>query len=611
MNMKVKQLVAQANQMHQMGNMVETERLYREVLAIQPRHSSTLFNLSTVLIGAGRAAEAIPLLETVRGIRPQQLEIHNSLCYALQVAGRFDEAIAAAKQAIQALPGLPVGYYHLAITYTAMMKSTDAIRILKEGFEKTGRDPDLEKTLAATYLSMGKFDQALTHYQNLLNVRPKSAELHTDLGNVYRSMGRLDESIESYDRALELAPGHPSATAGKVESLESKRDYENAKSLAEQLISKGVLHADLALAYGRLCRHYKKPGEGIAYVNRLLNSPQGKALPNQPRSQSLLMLGSLYEDDEQYDNAFNAYDRGNKAYGNVFDEKHTEEILNVYMSVFSAENMAGYARSDHDSQLPIYIVGMPRSGTSLVEQILASHPMVHGGGERRDVRRLITDLSGACGADDDAVDRLGALNGATDQARKKYPRCITEATPDMMNRLADEYVEQLYEEAPEAARVTDKNPLNYQHLGLLSLLVPKARVIHCLRHPLDTCFSCFTTRLGTGHQYANDLGNLAVTYRIYRRIMAHWHEVLDWPILDVQYEETVEDQGAMTRRLLDFCNLPFDEACLRFYDNKRFMRTASMDQVIKPVYTSSIGRYKHFEAHLGPLKDGLGEYLEA
>jgi len=597
MTTMVKQLVAQATQMHRMGNMVETERLYREVLNVQPNHSSTLYNLSTILVGMGRTNEAVPLLEKVRGIRPQQLEIHNSLCYALQVSGRFDEAIAAAKQAIQALPGSPVGYYHLAITYTSMMKSTEAIRVLKEGFEKTGRDPDLEKTLAATYLSMGKFDQALVHYQNLLQVRPNSAELHADLGNVYRSLGRLDESVESYDRALGFAPDHPSATAGKVESLESKREYEEARSLAEQVISKGVLQPDLALAYGRLCRHFKQPDQGIEYVNRLLNSPEGKALPNHPRSQALLMLGSLYEDDQQYDNAFDAYDKGNRAYGNVFDQEQVEKVLDVYRSVFSAENIAKYAHSDHDSELPIYIVGMPRSGTSLVEQILASHPMVHGGGERRDVRQLVIDLSGACGAGDES-------EGHT------YPRCIAEATPDMMNRLADEYLQSLADEASDAPRITDKNPLNYQHLGLLSLLVPKARVIHCLRHPLDTCFSCFTTRLGVGHQYANDLGHLAVAYRAYRQIMTHWHEVLDWPILDVQYEQTVADQEAMTRRLLDFCGLPFDEACLRFYDNKRFILTASMDQVTKPVYTSSIGRYKHFESHLGPLKDGMGEYID-
>lgn len=585
--------LAAARQMHQAGRLAEAEKLYRHYLQFQPNHASTLYNLATVLRSLNRPVDAIPFLQRALAIRPKQPEIYNDLCFAHQVAGQIDEAITVARQAIVNLPDSPLGYFHLGQTYVGLLKPAEAIRTVMTGLERCGQDPDLVKILADAYSNVGRFREAAEQYRKLIEIRPNLAgELECDLGNCLRNLGELDQALAAYDRAEKAAVPNPRAVAGRIETLESLRRRADAEQLAHDAMSPGrPLHPDLVIACGRVCLRTKQQQKAIDLAKRLLADPS-VPMTQQHRSQVMMMLGSLYEDIEQYDDAFASYREGNDLYGNVIDEQKFAESVDGLLEAFSAANIVQYARSSCDSELPVFIVGMPRSGTSLLEQILASHPAVYGGGERREIHEISLAIARECGSES-----------------LPYPACLARATTELMDRLAATHLATLSDMAPEAARFTDKNPPNYFHVGLLSLLFPKARIIHSLRNPLDTCWSCYATRLGPGHLYANDLRSLGLAYRAYRRIMNHWHTVLTTPILDIEYEQVVSNPEPTVRKLLEFCGLEFHPDCLKFHESKRLTKTASIDQVVKPVYTTSVGRYRHFEEYLGELKELVAEYL--
>jgi hypothetical protein len=235
---------------------------------------------------------------------------------------------------------------------------------------------------------------------------------------------------------------------------------------------------------------------------------------------------------------------------------------------------------------------MPRSGTTLVEQILASHPEGAGAGELPDVIGMATGLPRVLGVPE------------------AYPECVADLDRAALDRLAEGYLKRVQGRFPDARRVVDKMPQNFLHLGLIALLFPKARVVHCVRDPLDTCLSCYTTAFAVPHDYARDLGHLGRYYRAYARLMQHWRrvfEALDRPLLELPYEDVVADLEGRTRTLLAFVGLPWDERCLRFHETRRDVGTASYDQVRRPIYNTSIGRWKRFERHLGPLKAALGQ----
>jgi hypothetical protein len=255
-------------------------------------------------------------------------------------------------------------------------------------------------------------------------------------------------------------------------------------------------------------------------------------------------------------------------------ESFTGFIDNL-ISSYTHESVSRLPRSSHSSDRPIFIIGMPRSGTTLVEQILASHPDVYGGGELKEISTMVSSV------------RLGGL---------RQEDC---------DALARQYLKHLSELSATARFVTDKMPQNFLHLGFISLLFPQAHVIHCIRDPRDTCLSCFFQDFGYAHAYRYKQEVLGKYYNQYQRLMRHWRDVLDIPILDVSYEALVADQAGSTRAMLEYCDLEWDDRCLRFYENTRIANTASLDQVRRPVYTRSLGRWRHYEPYIQPLLASL------
>jgi tetratricopeptide (TPR) repeat protein len=346
------------------------------------------------------------------------------------------------------------------------------------------------------------------------------------------------------------------------------------------LINSGKAKINAKLAYAEAGASLGNRDDAIVLLEKSLTQSD---LTQRERQQIHSVLGKLYDKSGAFDKAFENYRKSNALKQGLFDLQNHIRFIDKLISVHSKEFMASASRADTSTDLPVFIVGMPRSGTSLVEQILASHPAVFGAGELDDIRQISVALPSLLGVS------------------SPYPECLERNNPHSLNKMVDRYVDRLREFSNNAAHITDKMPLNYLYLGLIDLLFPSARVIHIVRNPLDTCLSCYFQEFTTTNSYAYDLESLGAYYKQYERIMEHWKNVLKIRMLEVKYEELVDDQENISRQIIDFCGLDWDDRVLRFYETKRSVATPSFDQVRQPMYRNSIERWKNYERHLGPL----------
>jgi tetratricopeptide (TPR) repeat protein len=383
-----------------------------------------------------------------------------------------------------------------------------------------------------------------------------------------------------------VSPGYGPALAGLAGLLETARQYETGIALLRPHLKRGDASPMVHVAYAQLLRRMDRKQEALLHL-----APIAKAegLRPEERSPVHFTLGDLLDDLGEYDRAFAHYRLANALKEVDYSRKRRTREVDQLVTIFSEENMARMPRSPLLSHRPVFIVGMPRSGTSLVEQIIASHPEVYGAGELRDVGLLAVQLG-------------------RNEERVPYPDILLRVEQAELRRLCREYLSKMRHTAPDAKRFTDKMWQNFEHLGLIELLFPQARVIHCRRDPIDTCLSCYQQSFGTaGPPFAYDLGHIAGYYHEYRRLMAHWEQVCDLRVLEVDYEQLVADPEGESRRMVDFIELDWDPACLRYYENPRIVRTASYAQVREPVYETSIGRWRNYETHLAPLIEALRE----
>ena len=299
----------------------------------------------------------------------------------------------------------------------------------------------------------------------------------------------------------------------------------------------------------------------------------------------------MYDSAREYDLAFTHYQQANAAKRWQFDAEQHRADTDNFIALHSPEFMAGLPRASIRSARPIFVVGMMRSGTTLTEQILASHPAVFGAGELPDIVEMANSLPATLNTD------------------IPYPQCMALLTQAKLDELAQRYLERLAEFSADASRVVDKAPVNFRHLGLIELMFPDAHVIHCLRDPRDSCLSMYFTDFVHSHEYSSDLANLGSFYRDYRRVTRHWRNISKIPLLEVQYEELVAEPEATIRRIVAFCGLEWDDRCLNFHKSKRYINTPSYDQVRQPIYKKSAGRWKNYARHLEPLIEALGDEI--
>jgi tetratricopeptide (TPR) repeat protein len=416
-----------------------------------------------------------------------------------------------------------------------------------------------------------------------IRLRPDEPRGHALLARALLTANDTAGAQRAVDKAIELAPDDPVTIQVRCDLLAAEGANREAFELLRERIRQGDDNLGLAIEFARFAAALKDPDEATALLKPRADD---SALSDAQRTTVNFRLGALFDAAARYDDAWEAYARANALRAAHLDVESWWKRFEFIERLWTPELVASLARSSVDSQLPVLIVGMPRSGTTLIEQTIAAHPAAAGGGERRTLNDMIARI----------------MSPPRAQTPQQHLRMLTTSE---LNATANAALRDLQGVDPAAARVTDKMPLNLQHLGMVWMCLPGAKVIWSRRDPRDTCLSCFFHGFTGGHPYAYDLESLARQTQTNDRLMARWKRVLDTPILDVQYEDFVADPEAAARRIIDFVGLPWDDACLRPHEAKRAVVTASAQQVREPVYSSAVGRWKRYEKHLGPLLEAL------
>lgn len=511
--------------------------------------------------------------------------LHQGVAY--QRAGQATQAEEVFREVLARDPKHADALLLLGLLVYGSGRPAQADELISRAISVNPDNPVFHYNLALVRTTLGRREQACDAYRRAIQLRPDYPEAHNNLGILLHEAGRLNEATEHYRSAVALRPDYVSAHLHLGHVLNHLGALTDAEAAYRQVLR---LQPDHAEVYRFLVWHrrYTERDADVEAMERLWSAAH---LDSTSRMHLAFALGKVSEDLGDFERAFDYFSEGNRLKRASFRYDLARDELDAarLMELMSADFFA--ARGDWGSAdaTPIVIVGMPRSGTTLVEQILASHPKVAGGGELSDLRQVIAaDL------------RSRQLHNLIDGI----------ATLDSTSaaHLGDAYAAKLKRHSEsDAAHVTDKMPGNFLFVGLLRVMLPRARVIHCRRDPLDTCWSIYK-HLFTGHQpFAYDLEELGRFYRLYRKVMAHWAEVLPGYVLEFDYESLVHDQEGATRQLLDFCGLSWDDRCLDFHHTARGVRTASLAQVRKPVYKSSIGAWKRYADRLGPLIAALGD----
>jgi Tfp pilus assembly protein PilF len=430
------------------------------------------------------------------------------------------------------------------------------------------------------------YAQAEKSYGRCVELSPRDPRYKVLAGNAVALQGRFDEALRLYDEALRLEPGATKASEWKAKVLEWSSRHDDARRVLAPFLEGGSETAPMAEVQARLEMHSTHHEAALDVLDRHRERPD---LSPEMRHRLGHLRGRVLEALERYDEAFDAHADAARAVARPFDPDKWLEFADALVEVFSAENLAQLPRHPRSFESHVLIAGMPRSGTTLVEQILDAHPEACGIGEYPGLPEIVGRLR----------DDLGSERG--------FPWCVQDLSPPHVARLSQRYTSRLPRVARGAGRVVNKNLENYKCIGLAALLLPGARVIHCRRDPLNTGLSCFMSDiLPSAHPYITDLRHIGFVLRESERLMDHWKSVLDLPVLEVTYEDLIDDLEGGVRRMLDFLDLDWDDRCLRYWESGRPVMTMSYDQVRRPIYRSSMKRHERYAKHLEPLREALG-----
>ena len=426
---------------------------------------------------------------------------------------------------------------------------------------------------------IGRHEEAFTILEEAHLQNPDAVRYLLQLGWARYRAGQSQRAVSDFDAVLERQPSSVEAHYGRARALMDAGDMSEAKRWLHRTIALSPGHAGALRELANL----KDLAPGDAAYGGLMSAIEDDSAPASRRAVLHMAAGASCLAVKAYDDAFDHYRTGNLLKDVVFDIRSYADHIGDLISRFDRQHFEHTKEWGDASDVPVFILGMPRSGTSLVEQILASHSRVHGAGEREEMLQL--------------ADRLPELLNDS----RHYPACVEGLTASASKEIAADFLGSLRRADPHAARITDKMPGNFHHVGLIATLFPHAKIIHCRRDPRDTCLSIFFGDFVGSHPYSYDLTNLGRYYRQYERLMAHWHEVLPGRILDVSYEDLVEEQENWSRQLVKFCDLEWEARCLEFHKTSRNVKTRSNAQVRQPIYRSSVARWRPFETHLQPL----------
>ncbi len=565
------------------GDTVSAISYCEKVIALNPRSHAPYLNLANVLMATGRAEEAMERFKQALQLHPGDPQTLTNMANLYTRQGQLEHAANCLQEALRSNPEYPEALNNLGNVYREMGKVGEAASCFQRALEIRPDYVDALCNLGAAFSDQLQFTEAETCYTRALRYAPDNVAALRNLGDLYQSMGEFARAKQSYEKTLRQCPADINAVSSLATLYERCGDKAGALELLTPLIDSGRYDVDSAITYAKLCSGQGNDQIGIQVLSDALKTPVS---PNKAIDLRF-SLGELYDHSGQYAEAFDCFKTANEMDAARHSEQNHGANLAPLADFFSKERVATLPQSTCRSELPIFIVGMPRTGTSLVEQILASHPLVSAGGERGDIFTIIDSLRPAV------------------SQNARYPHSLEFVTQDALTEMATGHLERIAPLSGGSVRFTDKTPLHGMHLGFISQLLPASRIIICNRNALDTCLSIYFHRFNAFHDYAYRLDTLGTFYREYYALMQHWVRVLDLKILSVQYEDLVSDPEPNIRSIIDFCGLDWNESCLRFHENTRTVNTPSYDQVRRPMYTKSIDRWKHYSPFLESLRNAL------
>ncbi len=468
-----------------------------------------------------------------------------------------------------------------------------AYRFLEAAVARDSGSAAAQETLAAAAAATGRFETAAMALKRVVEATPGNLAALGNLGSVLLRLDQRDGAAAAYEQVLAMEPRSVPVLCNLAILRAEAGEHEAARALYRRVFEVAPDDAEAYHDYSRI-KTFRPGDPDLAAMERL------RARPDLDSERAMFLdfaLAKAFEDMGDWDAAFRHVASGNrlKRATLAFDAAKQEALVDDIVSVFDAAFIEARQGSGFDDPRPIFIVGMPRSGTSLVEQILACHPGVHGFGEINRLRDVVLGRAGA-----------GPGVGGMSAKGRGFPDGVVDHGRGDFRRHGEANVKPLAEGAPEALRLTDKMPGNFFFVGLIHLALPGARIVHCVRGPMDTCLSCYQIHFTAGQEFTYDLTELGRYYRLYARLMDHWRAVLPGRFLDLGYEDLVAEPEPRMRELLDFCGLEWDEACLDFHKSRRPVNTASAHQIHQPIYRTAVERWKRYEEHLGALRDALG-----
>jgi predicted Zn-dependent protease len=632
----------------------------REILAAVPNHPGAQLVLGSALRQTRRADEAIEVLQPLVLSQPHWAAAHLELGLALGDAGRGEDAVKSLQAAVRLQPALADAWRALGDHLGAMGDAAGADAAYANHVRASTRDPRLLepalalaegriavaepllrshlkkhptdvaaiRMLAEVAARIGRYTDAQNLLLRCLELAPGFHAARHNLAVVLHRDNKLREALVEIDRLLQAQPDSPAFRSLRAAVLARIGDYAEALRLYEPLLKEYPNQSRLWLSYGHALKTAGRNADSIAaYRNAARLEPTfGEAywslanlktfrfeesdldamrsqlatglLSDEGRLHLHFALGKALEDRQQYAESFEHYAQGNRLRRDAvpYDATDLADQVRRSRALFTPEFVSARAGSGCPAPDPIFIIGLPRSGSTLVEQILSSHSAIEGTMELPDVIGIVKGLSGRTRRSEASL----------------YPEVLANLGADELRALGERYLEQTrIQRKTEAPYFIDKMPNNWAHVGLIHLMLPNAKIIDARRHPMSCCFSNFKQHFARGQHFSYSLDDLGQYYASYVSLLAHLDAVLPGRIHRVIYERMVDDTENEVRRLLDYCGLPFEEACLRFYENERAVRTASSEQVRRPIYRESVEQWRHYEPWLEPLRRALGPVLEA
>jgi len=654
----LKKAVTHALQLLGAGETGMAREQAEEILRLYPDESNSLFVVAAALRAQGHIEESLQQLQTVVQRAPDFALAQQELGFALADTGQLIRAINALQTAVNIQPALPASWKRMGELFLIdgdeasaneafrqhllasnedanLVQAIDMFRIGRLGqSERLCREALIEnpsnvtaiRLLAEIGIKVGVYVDAENLLERCLELAPDFSLARLNYANVLSKREKLEESLAQVDQLITEEPDKPAYLAQRAATLVRMGDFEKALPCYEYLLSHFPAQAKIVLSHGHALKTVGRVDEAINAYRHAIELRPGFgdgywSLANlktfrfddadiasmraaidddeclrEDHFHLCFALGKAFDDRKQFDDAFHYYQLGNSTKETLegYSADTTTEIASEIRSVCDRELFESQGGQGCSSPDPIFIVGLPRSGSTLLEQILASHSAVDG------TKELVHILS--------FVRRLGGRRKKSEASR--YPDVLKTLRAEQMAELGQEFLDRSRVQRGSAPFFIDKMPNNFFHVGLINLILPNARIIDARRHPMAACFSAYTQLFARGQSFTYGQANIARYYCDYVSVMDHWDDVLPGKVLRVQYEDVVAETESQVRRMLDFCGLQFEESCLQFHQTERAVRTASSEQVRQPIYAGALEHWRNYEPHLDELKTALAPVLD-